>query len=284
MTEPESATSHAATIPNSVRLAGRFALVTGASRGIGRAVALRFAAEGATVAINFTGDEGVAQDALRAAREASRKAGHGERAHILANVDVSDAKADEGMFAAVLAAFGRLDILVNNAGIQRETASDRLAPEILDEVIGVNLLGAAYCAQLAVGHFLTRPGGGTIINTSSVHEKIPKPGYLGYSLSKGGLANLTRTLALEFADRGIRVNAVAPGAILTEMNDSWRHDPKARAEVEGHIPMGRAGTPEEMAAVFAFLASDDASYITGQTLYACGGLTLYGDFMRNWSS
>ena len=127
-------------------------------------------------------------------------------------------------------------------------------------------------------------GGGAIINTSSVHQIIPKPGFLGYSLSKGGLANLTRTLALEFADRGIRVNAVAPGAILTDMNDAWRNDPKAKAQVERHIPMGRAGTAEEMAAVFAFLASDDASYITGQTIFACGGLTLYGDFMHNWST
>jgi glucose 1-dehydrogenase len=266
------------------RLAGRFALVTGASRGIGRAVAERFAAEGATVAINFIGHPETAQAALDAVQAESRKAGHGEKPHLIVNADVSKAEADEKMFDEVLLAFGRLDILVNNAGIQKELASDKLDPKALDEVIGVNLLGAAYCAQLATRHFLTRPGGGSIVNTSSVHEIIPKPQYLGYSVSKGGLANLTRTLALEFADRGIRVNAVAPGAILTEMNDAWRHDPQAKAEVERHIPMGRAGTPEEMAAVFAFLASDDASYITGQTLYACGGLTLYGDFMRNWSS
>ena len=125
----------------------------------------------------------------------------------------------------------------------------------------------------AIGHppFPLAERGGAIINTSSVHQIIPKPGFLGYSLSKGGLANLTRTLALEFADRGIRVNAVAPGAILTDMNDAWRNDPKAKAQVERHIPMGRAGTAEEMAAVFAFLASDDASYITGQTIFACGG-------------
>ena len=266
------------------RLAGRFALVTGASRGIGRAVALRFAAEGATVALNSFGDDEMARKALRLAGEASRAAGHGDKPHRLVEADVSKAEADERMFEEVLSAFGRLDILVNNAGIQRDHPSDKLDPELLEEVLAVNLLGAAYCAQLAIRHFLTRPGGGAIVNTSSVHEKIPKPLYLGYALSKGGLGNLTRTLALEFAARGVRVNAVAPGAILTEMNDSWRHDAKARAEVESHIPMGRAGTPEEMAAVFAFLASDDASYVTGQTLYACGGLTLYGDFMRNWSS
>ena len=266
------------------RLAGRFALVTGASRGIGRAVALRFAAEGATVAINCTGHQGAAQEALGAAQAASREAGHGDKPHMVASGDVSNLRAVETMFHEVLQAFGRLDILVNNAGIQKELASDRLDPQGLGEVIGVNLLGAAYCAQLAIGHFLARPGGGTVVNTSSVHEKIPKPQFLGYSMSKGGLGNLTRTLALEYAGRGIRVNAVAPGATLTDMNDAWRHDPKAKAEVERHIPMGRAGTPEELAAIFAFLASDDASYVTGQTLYACGGLTLYGDFMRNWSS
>jgi glucose 1-dehydrogenase len=271
-------------LQTSNRLAGRFALVTGASRGIGRAVALRFAAEGATVAINFVGHEASAQEALAAARQASREAGFGDKPHIAVGADVSDLRADERMFETVLDAFGRLDILVNNAGIQIERPSNELDPKALEEVLGVNLSGAAYCAQLAIRHFLARPGGGCIINTSSVHQIIPKPEYLGYSMSKGGLGNLTRTLALEFAERGIRVNAVAPGAILTEMNDAWRNDPKARAAVESHIPMGRAGTPEEMAAVFAFLASEDASYVTGQTLYACGGLTLYGDFKRNWSS
>ena len=123
-----------------------------------------------------------------------------------------------------------------------------------------------------------------IVNNSSVHEIIPKPKYVPYSISKGGLENLTKSLALEYADRGIRVNAVGPGAIVTPINEAWIDDPKARAEVESHIPMGRAGTSEEIAAVFAFLASDDASYITGQTLFACGGLTLYPEFRVAWSS
>src|SRR5690606_8688152 len=101
---------------------------------------------------------------------------------------------------------------------------------------------------------------------------------------KGGMGNMTRTLALEYADRGIRVNAVGPGATLTDMNSAWINDPEARRGVESHIPMGRAATPAEIASVFAFLASDDAAYVTGQTIYACGGLTLYGDFKRNWSS
>jgi glucose 1-dehydrogenase len=128
------------------------------------------------------------------------------------------------------------------------------------------------------------PGGGVILNCSSVHEIIPKPAYIAYSVSKGGLGNLTRTLALEYADRGIRVNGVGPGATLTDMNSAWADHPQARRSVESHIPMNRAATPAEIAAVFAFLASDDASYVTGQTIYACGGITLYGDFKNNWAS
>ena len=151
-------------------------------------------------------------------------------------------------------------------------------------VINVNLLGALACAQAAISHWRSRETAGVIVNCSSVHERIPKPGYIGYSLSKGGLGNLTRTLALEYADKGIRVNAVAPGAIATPMNRQLAQDPGAEDRIAGRIPMRRMGTPEEMAAVFSFLASDDASYITGQTLYACGGLTLFSDFMSDWSS
>jgi glucose 1-dehydrogenase len=266
------------------RLDGKFALVTGASRGIGRAIAERFAAEGATVAINYVGSPTTAEESLESVRRASVENGFGDRPHRTVQADVSDAAAVAAMFEDVLGAWKRLDILVNNAGIMSEAPSESYSLDEYERIIGVNLTGALLCAQGALKHFLARQGGGVILNCSSVHQLIPKPGFIAYSASKGGLGNLTRTLALEYAERGIRVNAVGPGAIRTDINDAWIHDPKRKREVESHIPMGRSGAPEEMAAVFAFLASDDASYITGQTIYACGGLTLYGEFRTNWAS
>jgi glucose 1-dehydrogenase len=266
------------------RLTGKFALVTGAARGIGQAVAVRFAAEGAIVGINFVGAEAAAQETLRRVRAAAEECGGSADGHRLVRADVGDPAAATAMVEATAAAWGRLDILVNNAGIQSPAASHDMPLADYRRILDVNLTGAIVCAQAAIRHFLSRPGGGVILNCSSVHEIIPKPDFLAYSLSKGAMGNLTRTLALEYADRGIRVNGVGPGATLTDMNKAWAGDPAARRAVESHIPMGRAATPEEIAAVFAFLASDDASYVTGQTIYACGGITLYGDFKENWAS
>jgi glucose 1-dehydrogenase len=266
------------------RLQGRIALVTGASRGIGRAVAERFAAEGATVVLNHAGDAEAAEQALAAARLASEQAGHPHSHHGVAETDIADAAAGTAMVERCVATYGRIDILVNNAGIVASTPGERFDTAEFDRVLAVNLTGAVHLASAAIRHFLSRQGGGVVINTSSVHEIIPKPGFLAYAISKSGMGALTRTLALEFAGRGIRVNTVAPGATLTDMNRSWANEPEKRADVESHIPMGRAARPEEIAAVFAFLASDDASYITGQTIPVCGGLTLYADFRANWST
>jgi glucose 1-dehydrogenase len=266
------------------RLEGKNALVTGSSTGIGQAIAVRFAQEGANVAINYlkTPDEAEAtetlvHEAFRSIRECGSK-------DMLVQADVSSEDQVKRMFEEVIGKWGRLDILVNNAGIQKVGASHETALEDFDRVLAVNLRGAYLCSREAIRHFLSREGGGAIINNSSVHQIIPKPKYLSYSISKSGMANLTRTLALEYADKGIRINAVGPGAIVTPINRAWIDEPDQRKEVEAHIPMGRAGTAEEIAAVFSFLASDDASYITGQTIYACGGLTLYPDFRRAWSS
>src|ERR671910_1240787 len=179
---------------------------------------------------------------------------------------------------------GGLDILVNNAGIQISRPSDELSSEEFDKVIAVNLRGSFMCAREAIRHFLAEEKPGVIINISSVHQIIPKPDYLGYSASKGGMQNLTRTLALEYAGRGIRVNGIGPGATVTPINRAWIDDPAKRELVTAHIPMGRAGDAEEMAATTAFLLSDEAGYITGQTLFVDGGLTLFADFRGTWSS
>jgi len=262
------------------RLSGRYALVTGASSGIGRAIAIRFAAEGAIVALNARAPSPELDEALERVRAASP----GVQEHTAVVADVAHEAPVDAMFDTVLSRWGRLDILVNNAGIVEGAASHEMPLDQWRRVLDVNLTGVMLGCRRALAHFVSRPGGGAIVTCSSVHQTIPKPGFLAYAASKSALDNLTRTLALEYAAHGIRVNAVAPGAIETAMNAGWTGDAAARSAVEAHIPLGRAGTPEEIAAVFAFLASDDAAYITGQTLYACGGLSLFAEFRTNWAT
>jgi glucose 1-dehydrogenase len=260
-----------------MRLEGKNALITGASTGIGQAIAVRFAREGANVAINFRNDPEQASTTEQLVHQTCARA-------MLVQADISQEAEVKRMFAEVIQELGAIDILVNNAGIQKPAASHDVELADFDRVMGVNLRGAFLCAREAIRHFLSRGSRGVILNDSSVHEIIPKPKYLPYSISKGGMENLTKTLALEYASQGIRVNAVGPGAVVTPINSAWINNPKARGEVESHIPMGRAACPEEIASVFAFLASDDASYVTGQTIFACGGLTLYPEFRVAWSS
>jgi glucose 1-dehydrogenase len=263
------------------RLKGKNVLITGASSGIGQAIAVRFARDGANVAINYRSGAEQA-DATRAMCQAARTNGGGRE--IIVQADVSREDQVRQMIARTIEDFGRLDILINNAGIQKPGASHEIDTADFDRVLSVNLRGPFLCSREAIRHFLSRPGGGVILNNSSVHEIIPKPKYLPYSISKGGMENLTKSLALEYAGQGIRVNAVGPGAVVTPINKAWIDNPKARGEVESHIPMGHAAGAEEIASVFAFLASDEASYVTGQTIFACGGLTLYPEFRVAWSS
>jgi glucose 1-dehydrogenase len=235
------------------------------------------------VAVNYVYEDGTAEETVTACQAAYRESGVAAEAFAL-QADVAEEDQVTAMIAGAVERFGRLDVLVNNAGIAAQAPSHEVAMADFDRVMGVNLRGAFLCSRAAIAHFLTREGAGVVLMNTSVHEIIPKPGYASYSISKGGLGSLTRTLALEYAARGIRVNAVGPGAIETSLNASWTGDSEARAAVERHIPLGRVGRPEEIAAVFAFLASDDASYITGQTIFACGGLTLYEEFRKNWAS
>ncbi|HIK14669.1 MAG TPA: SDR family oxidoreductase [Leptolyngbyaceae cyanobacterium M33_DOE_097] len=266
-------------------LKGKTALVTGASSGIGQAIAIRLAEEGCNVAINYRSNPEAAEDTEDAAME--RACGQVQECGVkslLVQGDVSKEADIIRMFETVIQEFGGLDILINNAGIQTDKASHEISADDFDRVIDVNLKGAFLCARETIKHLLERQAAGVIINISSVHEIIPRPNYLTYSMSKGGMANLTKTLALEYADKQIRVNAIAPGATVTPINEAWTEDPEKQAVVESHIPMGRAGTSEEMAAAVAFLVSDEAAYITGQTLFIDGGLTLYADFRETWSA
>jgi glucose 1-dehydrogenase len=259
-------------------------LVTGGSSGIGQAIAVRFAEYGANVAINYLRQPDEAQETEDQVHACIAKVQQEGVQDVLVRGDVSPEDDVVRMVGETIEGLGGLDTLVNNAGIQISRPSEELDSAAFDKVIAVNLRGSFLCAREAIKHFLAADKPGVIINISSVHQLIPKPNYLGYSTSKGGMQNLTRTLALEYAAKGIRVNGVGPGATVTPINRAWIDDPDKRKQVEDHIPMQRAGDSDEMAGVTAFLASDDAAYITGQTIFVDGGLTLFPSFSTPWSS
>jgi glucose 1-dehydrogenase len=263
---------------------GKNVLVTGSSSGIGQAIAVRFAEYGANVAINYLRQPEEAADTEEQVQACVGKVQRHGVKDVLVRGDVSNEDDVVRMVAEAVEGLGGIDILVNNAGIQISRPTEELSSGDFDRVLAVNLRGSFMCAREAIRHFLAEDKPGSIVNISSVHQLIPKPGYLGYSASKGGMQNLTRSLALEYASRGIRVNGVGPGATVTPINRAWIDDPEKRRQVEEHIPMQRAGDADEMAGVTAFLASDDAAYITGQTIFVDGGLTLYPSFLTPWSS
>jgi glucose 1-dehydrogenase len=263
---------------------GKNVLVTGGSSGIGQAIAVRFAEYGANVAINYLRQPEEAAETEEQVQACVGKVQREGVKDVLVQGDVSNEHGVVRMVADAAEGLGGIDILVNNAGIQISRPTEELSSGDFDRVLAVNLRGSFLCAREAIRHFLAEDKPGSIVNISSVHQLIPKPGYIGYSASKGAMQNLTRTLALEYAGRGIRVNGVGPGATVTPINRAWIDDPEKRRQVEEHIPMQRAGDADEMAGVTAFLASDDAAYITGQTIFVDGGLTLYPSFLTPWSS
>lgn len=248
-----------------MRLSGKTAFVTGADSGIGRAIALTFAREGADVAIHFHGDR-------RGAEQAADAIAHHGRQSAIFEADFTDPTAAEGLIAQVTDRMGRLDILVNNAGRGSEaSASVDITTDVFLQVLHVDLVAPFVLARDAA-RAMTEQGSGSIINVTSVHEEIPSPGGADYCASKGGLRMVTRTLAFELAPHGVRINNLAPGMIATPMTTSTLYDPEQSEEALAKIPLGRAGEPQEMANVALFLASDEASYVTGSTFFADGGL------------
>jgi glucose 1-dehydrogenase len=277
----ESAPSRVEAMPG---LKGKNVFVTGGSSGIGQAIAIRFAEYGANVAINYLKQPEEARDTEEQVHACTAKVAQMGVRDVLVGGDVSKEEDVVRMFAEAADGLGGIDVLVNNAGIQISSPSHELSAADFDRVIAVNLRGSFLCARETIRHLKAEGRPGSIVNVSSVHQLIPKPSYLGYSASKGGMQNLTRTLALEYAAEGIRVNGIGPGATVTPINRAWIDDPVKRAQVEEHIPMRRAGEADEMAGVTCFLASDLAAYITGQTIFVDGGLTLFPSFATPWSS
>jgi len=248
-----------------MRLQGKVALVTGSGQGIGRAIAVRLAQDGARVVVEDRDNTPAAEQTLALVREA------GSDGCVLSG-DIADAAADRRVIAQAVQAMGRVDILVNNAGIERRAPFAEVTEADYDAVLGVNLRGAFFVTQAFVRHVAERGDDGVVVNVSSVHEELPFPHFASYAASKGGLKMLMRDLAIELAPLGIRVNNIAPGAIQTPINAALMAQPEKLAALMGNIPLKRLGTPEDVANAAAFLVSDEAAYITGTTLYVDGGL------------
>jgi 3-oxoacyl-[acyl-carrier protein] reductase len=247
-----------------IDLSGKSALVTGGSRGIGKAIGLRLATQGADVAFSYKGNEAAARETAREIQAMKRRA-------LAVQGDVADVDSAENVVKAALEAFEKIDILVNNAGITRDDLIMRMSPEAWREVLETNLFGAFWMTK-AVTRPMLKARGGRIINITSVSGQAGQMGQANYSAAKAGLIGLTKATARELASRGITVNAVAPGFVLTELTQDL---PDAlKEEITSRTPLGRFGTTEEVANAVAFLASDEAGYITGQVLAVDGGLVM----------
>jgi glucose 1-dehydrogenase len=253
-----------------MRLTGKVALVTGSSQGIGQAIAIRLAQEGASIVINYRSHPEGADETLAKVKAA------GGKCHCIDGITV---KADTGTVAEVkrmvaesIEHFGQLDILVNNAGIERHADFWEATEADYDAVLNVNLKGVFFATQTFVQHLMATKRSGKVINISSVHEELPFPHFTSYCASKGGLRMMTRNLGVELAPYGITINNVAPGAIETPINTKLLNDPEKLGALLQNIPMGRLGKSEDVAGMVAFLASSDADYVTGSTFVVDGGL------------
>jgi glucose 1-dehydrogenase len=259
-------------------LRGQKALVTGANSGIGKAVAIHIAEEGADVVINYVSNDEGAQAVVD---EIKAKGGNA----IAIKADVSNEEQVKAMFEQMFDEFGTIDILVNNAGLQKDAPFDEMTLAQWNTVIGVNLTGQFLCAREAVREFKRRGvvpdvscAAGKIISMSSVHEVIPWAGHVNYAASKGGVMLMTKSIAQEVAPFRIRVNSVCPGAIRTPINMEAWGTPEAYAELMKLVPYKRIGEPEDIARAVVWLASDDSDYVHGVSLFVDGGMTLYPGF------
>lgn len=254
-----------------MRLKGKVAVVTGAATGIGQAIAVAFAEEGAAVVVDYVGEASAAVETLGKIGAIA-----GARS-IAVEADVSKPEAVAGLMAKTLEAFGRIDILVNNAGIEKKAAFVDFPLETWEKIVAVNLTGPFLCAQAAARQMMAqgkndRGDAGRIINISSIHEDLAMPTNAPYCATKGGLRMLMRTIAVELAPHGITVNNIGPGATYTPIDADVIADAKLNAAILAEIPMGRWGRPEEVAKLAVYLASEDAAYVTGSTYFIDGGM------------
>ena len=248
-----------------MKLQNKVAIITGSASGIGQGIALRFAGEGAAVVVDYVGKPGTADQTLSLIKQAGGRA-------IAVESDISNPAQVQALIDTTVKTFGKLDIFINNAGIEFKHPFTEFPVEQFQKIIAVNLIGPFLCCQAAAKQMIKQGGGGRLINISSIHEDIPMPTNAPYCATKGGLRMLTRTIAVELAPHQITVNNIGPGAIYTPIDADVEANPELEKALMAEIPLGRWGKPQDVAAVAAFLASDDGAYCTGATFFVDGGM------------